>query len=161
MAISRTADRSRKVEQWPGNARRASPGAIEASARWRRIALFTAIVALAPAPVLAHVKWFENEAHYPVRADLVFSGRTGVLLVAAGAALAVFYTLQRKVGDPHWPDFGFLKRMAVGAPTLLAVQAAAWAALRGGATNPVRPKYAAAARGAGAGAGRRRGADRL
>ncbi len=106
-------------ERRPAPSRRISP-----AARWRRIALFTAIVALAPTPVLAHVKWFENEARYPVRADLVFSGRTGVLLIVAGAALAVFYALQRKVGDPHWPDFGFLKRMAVGAPTLLAVQAA-------------------------------------
>jgi len=106
-------------ETRPAPFRRTGP-----STRRRRIALFAVLVALAPTPVLAHVKWFENEAHYPVRADLVISGRTGVLLVAAGAALAAFYVLQRTVGDPHWPDFGFLKRMAVGAPTLLAVQAA-------------------------------------
>ena len=100
------------------------PAPAGAGGHWRRIVLFAAVVALTPAPALAHVKWFENEARYPVHADLVFSGRTALLFVTAGAALAVFYALQRKVGDPHWPDFGFLKRMAVGAPTLLAVQAA-------------------------------------
>jgi len=92
--------------------------------RWRRSALFVALVALAPTPALAHVKWFENESRYPVRADLVFSGRTGILIVVCGAALALLYGLQRIVGDPHWPDLRVFKGMAIGAPTLLAVQAA-------------------------------------
>jgi len=92
--------------------------------RWRWIALFVALVALAPTPALAHVKWFENESRYPVRVDLVFSGRTGILIVVCGAALALLYGLQRIVGDPHWPDLRVFKGMAIGAPTLLAVQAA-------------------------------------
>ncbi len=92
--------------------------------RWRWIALFVALVALAPTPALAHVKWFENESRYPVRLDLVFSGRTGILIVVCGAALALLYGLQRIVGDPHWPDLRVFKGMAIGAPTLLAVQAA-------------------------------------
>jgi len=92
--------------------------------RWRRSALFVALVALAPTPALAHVKWFENESRYPVRADLVFSGRTGILIVVCGAALALLYGLQRIVGDPHWLDLRVFKGMAIGAPTLLAVQAA-------------------------------------
>jgi len=91
---------------------------------WRRIALFVALVALAPTPALAHVKWFEDESRYPVRVDLVFSGRTGLLIVVCDAALALLYGLQRSVGDPHWPNLRVFKGMAVGAPSLLAVQAA-------------------------------------
>jgi hypothetical protein len=34
------------------------------------------------------------------------------------------YSAQRVVGDPHWPRLQFLRKMAVGAPTLFAVQAA-------------------------------------
>jgi len=124
MATSCAEGGPQRRDRLPADARPAPSRRTESGARRRRIALFAALVALAPTPVLAHVTWFENEAHYPVRADLVVSARTGVLLVAATTALAVFSILQRKVGDPHWPDFGFLKRMAVGAPTLLAVQAA-------------------------------------
>jgi len=100
---------------------RATAGGVS---RRRRIALFAAVVAFAPTLALAHVKWFENEALYPVRADLVFSGRTFLLIVVCAVALALLYGLQRILGDPHWPDFRFLKRTAVGAPTILAVQAA-------------------------------------
>lgn len=100
---------------------RAQTGSVS---RRRRIALFAALVALAPAPALAHVKWFENESRYPVRADLVLGSRTGILMVVCIVALALLYGLQRVVGDPHWPDLRVFKGMAIGAPTLLAVQAA-------------------------------------
>ena len=71
-----------------------------------------------------HVKWFEDPARFPLRTDLILSGRTGLLVGACGLALMALYLLQRALGTPHWPEVGFLKKMAIGAPTLLAVQAA-------------------------------------
>jgi hypothetical protein len=80
--------------------------------------------AMAPMPVGAHVKWFEDPTRYPLRTDLIASERTLLLVVAAAVVLCLLFVLQRAIGDPHWPRFGFLKQMAVGAPILLAVQAA-------------------------------------
>lgn len=40
------------------------------------------------------------------------------------AALGLFMIASRLLGDPHWPRLPFLERMAIGAPTLLAVQTA-------------------------------------
>lgn len=71
-----------------------------------------------------HVAWFENPSSHAVRWDLVISGRTLLALVVAAVAVAGFYLLQRLVGDSHWPRIWFLPKMALGAPTLLAVQAA-------------------------------------
>ena len=71
-----------------------------------------------------HVKWFEDPARYPLRTDLILSSRTAVVVGVSIAALALLYLAQRLVGDPHWPDLDFLEEMAIGAPTLLAVQAA-------------------------------------
>lgn len=73
---------------------------------------------------LAHVKWFVEASQYPLRLDLVLSGRTALLLAVAVGALVAVYLLQRVIGDPHWPRWEFLRKMAVGAPTLLAIQAA-------------------------------------
>jgi hypothetical protein len=73
---------------------------------------------------LAHVKWFEDPANYPLRSDLVLSERTALLLLVAALALGLLYVLQRIAGDPHWPQLEFLRQMAIGAPTLLAVQSA-------------------------------------
>jgi hypothetical protein len=71
-----------------------------------------------------HVEWFEDPARYPVDWNLVFSWRTLLAVVAALAAVGILYLAQRLLGDPHWPRLPFLPRMAIGAPTLLAVQAA-------------------------------------
>src|SRR5438477_382585 len=79
---------------------------------------------LIPTPALAHVKWFEDPSRYPLRSDLIVSERTLWFIAVSAAALAVFYVAQRLVHDPHWPRLWFLHTMAVGAPTLLALQAA-------------------------------------
>lgn len=79
---------------------------------------------LLPSPVLAHVKWFENAAAHPLRTDLILSQRTLLWLATSVAAVVGLYLLQRLVGDRHWPDLTYFKRMGVGAPTILAVQAA-------------------------------------
>jgi len=71
-----------------------------------------------------HVEWFEDPSRYPLQWNLVFSSRTLLTVVASLAALAVVYFGQRLVRDQHWPRLPFLPRMAIGAPTLLAVQAA-------------------------------------
>ncbi|MDQ6692556.1 MAG: hypothetical protein M3Z13_07295 [Candidatus Dormibacteraeota bacterium] len=71
-----------------------------------------------------HVAWFEAPSRYPVRWDLVLSTRTLLALVLSAAAVGALFLLQRLVGDSHWPRIWFLPKMALGAPTLLAVQAA-------------------------------------
>lgn len=71
-----------------------------------------------------HVEWFEDPSRYPIQWDLVFSWRTLLTVIASVAAVAVLYIGQRLVRDQHWPRLPFLPVMAIGAPTLLAVQAA-------------------------------------
>jgi uncharacterized membrane protein YphA (DoxX/SURF4 family) len=71
-----------------------------------------------------HVEWFEDPSRYPIQWDLVFSWRTVLAVIASVAAVAVLYIGQRLVRDKHWPRLPFLPVMAIGAPTLLAVQAA-------------------------------------
>lgn len=86
-----------------------------------------AALLLAPSPALAHVKWFvspTDPSRPGVDASLILSWRTGVLIVVAAVGLGVLLLLRRLAGDPHWPRLQFFKSMAVGAPTLLAVQAA-------------------------------------
>ena len=83
-----------------------------------------AVVSLAPTVAQAHVKWFEDPSHYPLRTDLILSWRTAAAIGVSLAALALLYLLQRALGSPHWPDLQFLEKMAIGAPTLLAAQAA-------------------------------------
>jgi len=77
-----------------------------------------------PSALHQHVAWFEDPSRYPVRWDLVFSSRTLLALVASFAGLAILYGAQKALRDEHWPRLPFLPLMAVGAPTLLAVQAA-------------------------------------
>jgi hypothetical protein len=79
--------------------------------------------ALVPAVGAAHAKWFVDTSCCPVRPDLILSERTLILVAVALAGLSILYGLQRVLG-PHWPEAPFLRQMAVGAPTLLAVQAA-------------------------------------
>ena len=94
-----------------------------AGARRRAVVLAALLAALTPSLAGAHAKWFVDTACCPVRTDLIVSGRTLILVVASLAGLASLYGLQRMLG-PHWPEAPFLRRMVVGTPTLLAVQAA-------------------------------------
>lgn len=71
-----------------------------------------------------HVAWFENASLYPVRWDLVFSSRTALALGVGLGALVLLIGLQRLIGNPSWPELGLFERMAYGAPTLVAIQAA-------------------------------------
>jgi len=88
-----------------------------AIARRRIAALVAVAAALVPTVGAAHAKWFVDTSCCPVRTDLILSGRTLVLVAVALAGLGVLYGLQRVLGA-HWPEAPFLRRMAVGAPTL-------------------------------------------
>ena len=91
----------------------------------RRTSLAVALLgALAPTVAAAHVKWFADAKRYPIDYGLVWSDRTFALLAVSLAGLGALYVLQRAVGSRHWPDLAVFRQMAVGAPTLLAVQAA-------------------------------------
>ena len=99
---------------------------IEQSTRARRrLRLVACSLAggLAPTTAFAHVKWFEDPTLYPLRTDLILSERTAIWLGVSALALGGLYLLQRRLDDPHWPELDFLKKMAIGAPTLLAAQA--------------------------------------
>ena len=71
-----------------------------------------------------HVTWFKDPSRYPVRADLIVSWRTALTVAACLITLLLLFGLQRLLGDPNWPELDIFKRMAVGAPTLVAVQSA-------------------------------------
>jgi hypothetical protein len=86
--------------------------------------LLAVVLALVPRTAEAHVKWFTDPKPYPLRTDLVLSERTAIFLIVAAGALGLFALAHHLLGDPHWPRFPFLDRMAVGAPVLLAVQTA-------------------------------------
>jgi len=79
---------------------------------------------LAPSTALAHVKWFTDPTAYPLRTDLVLSDRTLLCMLSAALAIASLVALQRHFGTSKWPALPLFRRMAVGAPTILAVQAA-------------------------------------
>ena len=82
------------------------------------------LLALAPAPALAHEKWFTSPDSHAVDWSLVWSGRTLLAVAAVGAVVGLFGLLQRRLGEPAWPRLPFFHRMAHGAMTLLAVQTA-------------------------------------
>src|SRR5919109_4379792 len=86
--------------------------------------LFALALTLTPGVAEAHVKWFTDPRPYPLRTDLIVSDRTAIFLGVSASALLLFWLAQRLAGDPHWPRFPFLGRMAIGAPTLVAVQTA-------------------------------------
>jgi hypothetical protein len=79
---------------------------------------------LAPTTAFAHVKWFTDPAAYPLRTDLVLSERTLLCLIACALAIGGLVVLERRLGGSHWPALPLFERMAVGAPTILAIQAA-------------------------------------
>jgi hypothetical protein len=78
---------------------------------------------LAPASASAHVKWFHGEDH-GLQTELIFGWNTLAVIIASVGALATLALLQWLLGDRYWPHIRFLDRMSIGAPTLLAVQAA-------------------------------------
>ncbi len=86
------------------------------------IVLCVLVAALVPSVAAAHAKWFVDTSCCPIRSDLIVSERTGILVAVALLGLIVLYGLRRLLG-PDLPDAPFLRRMAAGAPTLLAVQA--------------------------------------
>lgn len=86
--------------------------------------LFAALCACAPLTASAHVKWFEPAQRHPLRLDLVLSGRTALAVGVAALAVVALFFLQRLLDDHYWPRLQLFDRMAIGAPTLLAVQAA-------------------------------------
>jgi hypothetical protein len=87
-----------------------------------RISLLAVILALTPSIAHAHVKWFTDPQAYPLRTELILSQRTAIFVGVAASALLLFLIANKLLGDPHWPRLSFLERMAIGAPTLLAVQ---------------------------------------
>jgi hypothetical protein len=81
---------------------------------------------LAPTATWAHVKWFEDAAHFPIHTELAWSDRTALWLGASFVALLWLSLAQRVVGRADWPNMPifFWERMAAGSPTILAIQAA-------------------------------------
>lgn len=79
---------------------------------------------LAPVSASAHVKWFTDEDNYPLRTDLIVSDRTLLMLVTSALAVGGIILLERLLRDGNWPNLAIFRRMAVGAPTILSVQAA-------------------------------------
>ena len=79
---------------------------------------------LAPSPAVAHVKWFAEEHDFPMRTDLIVSDRTLLALMTATLAVVALTLVERWVRDTNWPNLAIFRRMAVGAPTILALQAA-------------------------------------
>jgi hypothetical protein len=90
----------------------------------RLLALSLAAGVLTPTTVSAHVKWFTDEDNYPLRTDLIVSDRTLLMVVTAVAAVCALIMLERMLRDTNWPNLAIFQRMAVSAPTILAVQAA-------------------------------------
>jgi hypothetical protein len=92
----------------------------------RKHLLFVCLIVgvLAPSQALAHVKWFTDATEYPLRTDLIFSERTLLWLITSALAVVGLTVLQRRFGRCDWPAIPLFRRMTVGAPTILAIQAA-------------------------------------
>ena len=102
------------------------PALSRVAGRKRQYLLFACLIVgvLAPTPALAHVKWFTDPVQYPLRTDLVFSERTLLWLITSAMTVVGLTMLQRRLGRGDWPAIPLLQRMTVGAPTILAIQAA-------------------------------------
>ena len=79
---------------------------------------------LGASPVSAHVKWFEVADRYPLRLDLIRSERTILWLASSTVAVVALFLAHRILLSRKWFWTGALTRMAAGAPTVLAIQAA-------------------------------------
>jgi hypothetical protein len=92
------------------------------SLRWA--ALLIVILVVAPSTAFAHVNRFADASRYPVRADLIFSGSTGLWLGASAVVLLWASLVQRVLGGADWPRLRIWHHLAAGGPTQLAVLAA-------------------------------------
>jgi uncharacterized membrane protein YphA (DoxX/SURF4 family) len=82
-------------------------------------------LALAPATVLAHERWFVPKDEQPPTDWGALVSFPVLLALASGATTVVFLTwLQRRIGDPLWPRPPFFQRLEPSAPAILGVQAA-------------------------------------
>ena len=88
------------------------------------VAMCVAAGVLAPAAALAHVKWFTDPAAHPLRLDLILSDRTLLWINSSVAGVIVLAGIRRVFGRRAGSDSPLLRRMARGAPTILAIQAA-------------------------------------
>ena len=88
------------------------------------LAMCIAAGVLAPAAALAHVKWFTDPAAHPLRVDVILSDRTLLWINSSAVAVLVLAGIRRLVGRRVGSDSPLLRRMARGAPTILAIQAA-------------------------------------
>jgi len=79
---------------------------------------------LSATPASAHVKWFEAADRYPLRLDLVGSERTILWLASSAAAVIALFLAHRVLVSRKWFWTRALTRVAAGAPTVLAIQAA-------------------------------------
>lgn len=86
--------------------------------------LCVAFGVLSPSPAFAHVKWFADEEYFPLRTDMIVSDLTLLTITVATLAVIAFVFLERRLGDANWPNLPIFRRMATGAPTILAIQAA-------------------------------------
>jgi len=77
-----------------------------------------------PATAFAHEKWFTEPVYHPSDLTLVFSSRTTLALGVGLTAVALFWLLQRLIGDPWFPRLPIFDRMVEGDGRLLAVQTA-------------------------------------
>src|SRR5262245_33845860 len=79
---------------------------------------------LIPTVASAHVKWFIDPAAYPMRTDLIVSDRTVAAVAVCGLVFIMLTTLERWFRGWHVPGMSIMRGMALGAPTIFAVQAA-------------------------------------
>jgi hypothetical protein len=80
--------------------------------------------ALAPNIASAHVKWFVDPAEYPLRTDLIVSDRTLAAAAVCGLVFVILTGLDRWFRGRRPPGVSVLGALALGAPTMVAVQAA-------------------------------------
>jgi uncharacterized membrane protein YphA (DoxX/SURF4 family) len=87
--------------------------------------LVAAGVALAPAEIAAHVRWFTPHGPYwDPEWNRLLSLPVLLALLSVVLVLAALTVAQRHLGDPLWPRPPFFQRMEPSAPAILGVQTA-------------------------------------
>jgi uncharacterized membrane protein YphA (DoxX/SURF4 family) len=88
--------------------------------------LAAAALALTPAAVAAHARWFTDEdaAYQAVEWDRLVSWPVLLALLSGAAVVIVLRAGQRLTGDPLWPRPAFSQRLEPSAPAILGVQTA-------------------------------------
>jgi uncharacterized membrane protein YphA (DoxX/SURF4 family) len=83
------------------------------------------LLALAPATVFAHERWFvPKDEQPPTDWGALFSLPVLLALISGAVAVAFLAWLQRRIADPLWPRPPFFQRLEPSAPAILGVQAA-------------------------------------